>query len=426
MHIFNAIYTTLEAILTHGGYWIIFVALFFEATPLLGSFVPGHALVILAGFLSNLGILNIQAVLIVSVLGAILGDIVGYKLGKKFGYSVLTRFGKYFFLHEEHLQKTRAILDKHTGKALILGRFNPITRALMPFLAGASGLHIKKFWLFNIIGGICWTFVSIGIGYLFGASYELVSQYIGKFIFIATILSILIVWAFYFVNSRKHIFAKYHLYTLITNIAALYIFFKTIQDALSNESFLAELDVWVNLKMAANATTEITHLMYAISSIISPITLSLLSLVLFGYLAIRKRWHHVVLVGISLGGGLLLNALIKIFVERVRPGNAFEILPDYSFPSGHATLSIIFFTLVMYLCSTEIKNKYLKELFGTINIFIFLLVGLSRIYLNVHWLSDVVAGFALGIFWLTFSMLFVKFLHAVLFENKSEEVLQVW
>lgn len=414
MHIFATIFSSLESILVHGGYWIIFVVSLLEAAPLVGSFVPGHALIILAGFLSNIGVLNVQTVIIAGATGAVLGDIGAYHVGKKYGYDLLTRFGKYFFVEEEHIDKAKQILDKHTGKALILGRYNPVTRALVPFLAGTSEIPLKKFWFYDIIGAVTWAIASITVGYLFGASYEFITHYAGKFIFIATVLSLLIIWAYRFANTRKHIFAKYHLYTLIVNIGALYVFFKTIEDTLSSNSALAELDVWINLKMAALATPQLTTLMVGISNIISPHTLSLLSLVLFLYLAHQKRWYHMWLVCFGLGGGLILNGLIKVMVERVRPENAYMLLTDFSFPSGHATLAIIFFSLVIYMCSKEIKNRLARELFGTINIFIFLLVGISRIYLNVHWLSDVVAGFALGIFWLTLVMLTFKFARSVI------------
>jgi len=414
MHIFTIIWNALESILLHGGYWIIFVVSLFEAAPLVGSFVPGHALIILAGFLSNIGILDVRFVIAAAVTGAILGDIGSYMIGKKYGYTFLMRFGKYFFLQQEHIEKAKAVMAKHSGKALILGRFNPVTRALTPFLAGTSELPIKKFWFYDIIGCITWAVASVTVGYIFGASYEVISQYVGKFIFIATLISIFIIWAYHFINSRSHIFAKYHLYTLIVNIGALYVFFKTIEDTLSSDSSLAQLDVWVNLKMAALITPGVTEFMLMVSDIISPRTLTLLSLVLLLYLIHKKRWYHVSLVGVGLGGGLLLNGIIKVIIGRLRPENAYVMLTDYSFPSGHATLSVIFFSLVIYLCGKEIKNMYWRELFGTVNIFIFLLVGFSRLYLNVHWLSDVVAGFALGIFWLTLVMLGFKFAKSAL------------
>lgn len=425
MHLFSQIFPLIEKVLVHGGYWIIFVVSVLEAIPLLGSFVPGHALIILGGFLAKIGVLNAFTVIWVTALAAIVGDIIGYLLGKKYGFDFLVKFGKYFFLTEEHLQKASDIMDKHTGKALIIGRFNPVTRALTPFLAGASDLNLKKFWFYNLIGGISWAVSSVAVGYIFGASYEVFSKYIGKFIFIATVLSILMVWGYQFINSRRHIFVKYHLYTLIVNICALYVFFKTIQDALSTESFLAQLDVWVNLKMVTLATPTLDFIMLMITNILSPEVLLGLSLLLFLYLAHKKRWYHMFLVGFGLGGIAVLNSLIKLLVERARPLNAYVQLSDYSFPSGHAAVSVVFFVLVIYMCSSAIKNRYWKEAFGTLNIFIFLSIGFSRIYLKVHWLSDVVAGFSLGIFWLTFIMLLFKFLHSIVVQRLVEKEKQI-
>ncbi len=425
MHILSQIFPFIEKILSHGGYWIIFVVSVLEAVPLVGSFVPGHALIILAGFLARIGVLNPFTVIWVTALAAIVGDVIGYLLGRKFGFDFLVKFGKYFFLTEEHLQKASGIMEKHTGKALIIGRFNPVTRALTPFLAGAGDLNPKKFWIYNIIGGVSWAVCSVLIGYVFGASYEVFSKYIGKFIFIATVLSILMIWGYQFINSRRHIFVKYHLYTLIINICALYVFFKTIQDALSTESFLAQLDVWVNLKMVAIATPTLDFFMLMITNIISPTTLILMAFLVFVYLAGKKRWYHMFLILFGVSGVALMTALVKLLVERVRPLNAYMTLPDYSFPSNHAAISIVFFSLVIYIFGKEIKNKYAREIFGTVNIFLIIAVGFSRIYLNVHWLSDVVAGYALGIFWLTFIMLLFKFIHSIVAQRLTEKQKQV-
>ncbi len=69
----------------------------------------------------------------------------------------------------------------------------------------------------------------------------------------------------------------------------------------------------------------------------------------------------------------------------------------YSFPSGHATLAVAFFGMLIYLFKDKIKNKTLRYTFITANIFLMILIGITRIYLNVHWLTDVLAGYALGL-----------------------------
>ena len=125
-------------LLNHWWYWIILFMAIAEALPLLGIFIPGQMIIIGWGFLAKIGILEIGDVLWVATLGAILGDLIGYLIGKRYGYTFLSKYGKYFFFKEIYLKKTQKLMQGHTGKTLIIGRFNSLTRAFSPFIAGAS------------------------------------------------------------------------------------------------------------------------------------------------------------------------------------------------------------------------------------------------------------------------------------------------
>ncbi len=128
--------------------------------------------------------------------------------GKKYGFTFLTKFGSYFFLKKEHIEKAQALIKEHPAKAIILGRFNPLTRPLAPFIVGASGLHYTKFWFLDAVAVTAWSAVSIAIGYIFGASYHAVSAILGKYIVIAILIGALIVWGYRFINKQFHVFAK--------------------------------------------------------------------------------------------------------------------------------------------------------------------------------------------------------------------------
>jgi len=395
--------------LGYGAYTMLFLIAVVEALPLVGTFIPGHSLVILSGFLVRLGTLDLWPVLILVSLGAIVGDVVGYSIGKKYGYELIRKFGRYFFITDIHLEKAKEAMNKHTGKALIVGRFSPVTRAFTPFLAGAGDVHVNRFWLYNISGGILWSVSSVLIGYVFGASYEIVSQYIGRFVGIAVILSILIVWAYRFINKQKHIFAKYHFYTLLINIASLYIFFKTMQDVFSRESSLAELDVWVNLKMIDIQGFGGIDIFTSITNFLSPVHLIVAGLGIACFLMWKKKIHQALVLSFGLLGGALFQGVLKELVERMRPENAVLVETGFSFPSGHATMAVLFFGALIYVFCGKIESKVRREIFGVACLLLFVMVGFSRVYLNVHWVSDVVAGFAFGAFWLTALILFFKF-----------------
>lgn len=396
----------------HWGYVFIFFAALFEAVPFLGLFAPGMMIVIAGGFMVKLGILNIGDVIFIGSLGAILGDMTGFILGKKYGFYFLQKYGKYFFFNEKQYEKTQTLMSNHTGKAIILGRFNSLTRSFAPFIAGATETPFSRFMIFNIIGGAAWAITFVIVGYVFGESYQAAAKYIGGFVTVAIVASIVIVYTYRFVNKRKHIFSKYHLYTLIVNVLSLYVFSKMVEDVIDGES-VTKLDVWLNQMVTTWWSPNLNDAFVFITNIASPLNLSLLSVILAILFLVKKKWYYFVLLTTGMAGGLLFMTIIKLLMHRDRPLNHLIETSGYSFPSGHATMAIIFFIIILFALKDDIKNKLIRIVFILSSIVAFLLIGFSRVYLNVHWLSDVVAGFALGLFWVTLLVLIFKFIIAV-------------
>jgi len=123
------------------------------------------------------------------------------------------------------------------------------------------------------------------------------------------------------------------------------------------------------------------------------------------YFFIKRRWHQAALIFLSAGGGLALGALAKLLVNRPRPTGGLILETGLSFPSQHALMAVIFFSLVMYWLAKKIQRQWLKYLCLAAAAGLVALISFSRLYLKVHWTSDVVAGLALGLFWLTFLIL---------------------
>jgi membrane-associated phospholipid phosphatase len=123
-------------------------------------------------------------------------------------------------------------------------------------------------------------------------------------------------------------------------------------------------------------------------------------LIFLSYL-LRKDFKRALEIGAIGVGGFLINYFMKISFHRVRPPHPLiEPLQNFSFPSGHATSSFIFYGLLTYLVwKTRIPKLY-KYLISTILILFALLIGFSRVYLRVHYPSDVAAGFCIGLAWL--------------------------
>jgi undecaprenyl-diphosphatase len=133
------------------------------------------------------------------------------------------------------------------------------------------------------------------------------------------------------------------------------------------------------------------------------------ALVLF-YLITRhwKRALEVAAIGL---GGYLINYVMKLSFQRVRPPNPLiDPLHNFSFPSGHATSAFIFYGLLAYLVwKTDLSKPY-RVCIGAVLILFSLLIGFSRIYLRVHYTSDVVAGFCIGFAWLVLGIYLFEYL----------------
>ena len=129
--------------------------------------------------------------------------------------------------------------------------------------------------------------------------------------------------------------------------------------------------------------------------------LGLFSLLAFGYLVLARQWRAVLLLLLSLPGGLLLNTLLKRGFDRPRPELVAHLVDvqTTSFPSGHAMLSAIgFLTLGALLAGAARRRRFQGYILG-VAVLLTLLVGSSRVYLGVHWPSDVLAGWCLGAAW---------------------------
>ena len=146
----------------------------------------------------------------------------------------------------------------------------------------------------------------------------------------------------------------------------------------------------------------------------APSMLSLSLAVVLWLGLIRRNLRAITLFALASLGGLGLNLLLKYIFRRSRPlleGSIDSGLDaqGWSLPSGHAMTAMIFYGFVGYLVIRSQRRLWSKILFSAILVTFVLMIGLSRIYFNVHYLSDVIAGFAAGCFWLTACILAMEF-----------------
>lgn len=162
------------------GLWLYAIAgglCFAEAAILVGMVLPGETALLVAGVFCNAtyGNLNLGIMIAIAVSCAIVGDSVGYEFGKKFGPPLRrSRLGAW--IGEQRWATVDAFLHRHGGKAVLLGRLTALLRALMPSMAGMSGMRYRTFLLWNAIGGLIWAPGCVLLGYAFASALDVVGR----------------------------------------------------------------------------------------------------------------------------------------------------------------------------------------------------------------------------------------------------------
>lgn len=160
----------LEILVQQYGTWIyviLFAIIFSETGLVVFPFLPGDSLLFVAGALAAVGGMDITALSITLCVAAILGNMVNYQVGRYLGPKVFHWPNSRFF-NRSALEKTHAFYELHGGKTLIISRFLPLFRTFAPFVAGIGCMDYRKFFLFNLVGGIGWVVSLTLLGYFFG------------------------------------------------------------------------------------------------------------------------------------------------------------------------------------------------------------------------------------------------------------------
>ncbi|BCR04628.1 hypothetical protein DESUT3_16970 [Desulfuromonas versatilis] len=437
--------------LPSGGsyYLLIGVVAFLESLVGVGLLVPGGVLTVFCGFLAAHGKGDIQMVMAAAGAGAIVGDLGCYWAGARFGprLSKLAPLAK----RQSLIRRAELFFAAHGGKSVFLGRFFGPLRGVIPFVAGSAMMSPLAFFCYALISGVLWGFAYPGLGFAGGTSWQKVQQLTGRVSLLIAALVVLLVlnslfwaklaprightlariwnrvrtgwhrllrkplvarfisrhpvlWSFLADRFSLHRGSGLYLTAGFLTSALFALLFVGLVFGLHLQQTLQSLDQWTYLAVQSlrHPATDVVFLTLTFLGS-APVVLMLGGLVMLWLLLNNRDFSAVILVAGTAGGELLVFLLKNLF-QRPRPTPilpALEVISS-SFPSAHAFVALVFYGLVVYMLIDTVhnwQNRFALVLAGS---FLTLLIGFSRIYLGVHWLTDVLGGFALAAVWLTF------------------------
>jgi membrane-associated protein len=153
-------------------YAILFLIVFAETGLVVTPFLPGDSLLFATGALAATGVLNLWLVAVLLLTAAVVGDAVNYSVGRSAGLRIIElartdpRWGRW--VNPAYIARAHEFFERRGGKAIVLGRFVPIVRTFVPFVAGVAEMSYPSFALYNVTGAIAWVGICLGAGYLFG------------------------------------------------------------------------------------------------------------------------------------------------------------------------------------------------------------------------------------------------------------------
>ncbi len=200
---------------------------------------------------------------------------------------------------------------------------------------------------------------------------------------------------------------KKHPFLIVANLLGLYLFSKMAEDVIEKE-FILVIDRWISIHVNALQTPVLNSWMITLTHMNGGMGILVFSAVVMVILVYLKWYRDLWLYLVTVIGSATAFMIIKLIVGRLRPGLEVIEVSGYAFPSGHATMASAMSAALYFILVKRVESVILKTVLLLACITWPLMIAASRVYLDVHWLSDVIAGLGLGLFWSTFVALFFE------------------
>lgn len=405
-----------------------FLISFSESLAIVGSIVPGSVTMTAVGMLIGSGVIPAIPIFIWAILGAIAGDSASYFLGYFYYETILNWWP--FNKHPQMIESGQQFFEKHGGKSVFIGRFLGPLRSIIPVIAGMMRMPNSRFLVANVASGVIWSALYIVPGVILGNAATELSPALATKLLLYTLLIILLIWClallvkYLFIKVKNYINGHIQEFwkmlskhpkldawaVMISNpskphdhkqislliFAAIFlVLFILIAINVSAHGFMTAWNIPIFSFLQSIRLPSLDIIFMSFSCLADKMVLLPLLFGLFFYFVFMKqKWEAVHWLSNGIISAILIYAL-KPFIHFARPVGLVQIRHGSSFPSGHTTLSIAVLGFLIYLIAKN-TAKDMRRFVLLPGLFLLSCIAFSRIYLGMHWLSDIVGSIFLA------------------------------
>lgn len=421
----------------------VFGAALLEALAIIGTVIPGSSIVFVGGMLVGLRVLDPLSTTVAAITGATAGDGISFWLGRRYRLEIRTMWP--MKSHPELFDRGEAYFTRRGGKSVFFARFLGPLRAIVPLIAGMSDMPGPRFYLVNALSAFAWAAAHLAPGFLFGASLQLAGA-VSSRLLILLIAIAAVAWSLHRLFRAAQSYGMARLAALrdkavaaasrrrgllstitlslfdparpasealltaaILLAGSVWLFGGVLEDVASHDP-LVQFDQTVFSAFQGIRTAWADNVMVTITEAAGPVGTVALVVVVSALLIALRYWRTLAYWLVTNAFAEVLVWVVKEMFARQRPHNIYTGHEQYSLPSGHATLSIAVYGFMAFLLARG-RPLHQRRLIALVAAVVILAISGSRLYLGVHWFSDVVASLSLGLAWI--AVVSIAYVHHV-------------
>jgi undecaprenyl-diphosphatase len=430
-------------LLSRYGYTLVAIFMFIET---IGVPIPGETALVTAAAVAGRGTMSIVGVIIAAFVGTVAGSATGYWLGLRGGTAIIDRFGRALRLDAPKLARAHAFFERHGAKTVVLGRFVAFVRSYIGIFAGISGMPVRRFMLFNALGGLIWTLTFSAAGYFFGRNLPRLIHDLGRVsllfaLLVALVAGVVWAWRWYGRNrvaivsaidqrwrrlsesprigplrtshprlweamTARYAQTEYLVIHLVigflVSLAVIGIFGVITEDVVEG-SPLTRFDLAVATRLHESVGQGVLGLLRVVSAVASRTVMTLLLLCGGVLFAAARRPLDLIAWCAAFVGASFLDAGLRFVVHRSALPFADVVVAEWGtgLTSAHVLGAVVGFGMLAHFFFVQVSGTAARAFIVAATAAIVVAIAASRLYLGIHYVSDEMAGLAAGILWLT-------------------------